>query len=233
MDPTTRMTTTDDPPVTHPTHEIPAAGPIPLDLRVLTIAQRQLATQPSRLTVEDEPLEGNWREARWDHIPRRFRWARIEDLDTDLHTEITRWATLPGPLPNLVLFGPVGTGKTHAAIAAARIRHDAGDEVQFWPIVELLDGLRPGGDLEIWDRAVYDADLLVLDDLGASRATDWTDERLYALVNRRWLDERATIVTTNIDPGRLPEALGERMASRLLGGAAIAYGLNGRDRRFA
>jgi DNA replication protein DnaC len=207
------------------------AEPVPLDVRVLSIAARQLAAHPRLGDDEDRALEPTWRESRWDQIPNRFRWARADRLDEDVAKEVTAWAGSPGPLPNLVLYGSVGTGKTFAAVAAARLRFDAGDEVAFWPVVELLDGLRPGGDLEVWDQAVYDAQVLILDDLGASRATDWTDERLYALVNRRWLDERPTIVTTNIDPGQLAVALGERMASRILGAPAVVYGLNGPDRR--
>lgn len=211
----------------------PVTGdPVPVDRRWLEFAADQIRHLPPLADDEDDPADG-WREQRWAHIPNRFRWARLDDVhDDDLVTEITTWAATEGPLPNLVLFGPTGTGKTFAAVAAARVRFDAGDEVQFWPIVELLDAIRPNGDPDAWNAAVYDAQVLILDDLGAARATDWTDERLYALVNRRWLDERPTIVTTNLHPRDLATNIGDRMASRVLGGAMV-YGLGGQDHRFA
>jgi len=206
-------------------------GPARLTQQVWTVAAKQLDRFKPRAHDEDQPLTPRWREARWEQIPNRFRWAKIEDLAEAWRGDVEAWATTEGPAPNLVLYGPTGTGKTHAAVAAARLRFDAGDEVQFWPVVELLDGLRPGGDLEVWDRAVTDADTLILDDLGASRATDWTDERLYALINRRWLDERPTIVTTNLAPEDLMTAVGERIASRVLGCGAVVLGVGGPDRR--
>ena len=206
-------------------------APQRLTAQVATVAAKQLASFKPRDEAEDRQLEDGWRETRWHQIPNRFRWARVADLDPEWRGDLTAWAALDGPLPNLVLFGPVGTGKTHAAVAAARLRFEAGDEVQFWPVVELLDGLRPGGDLDVWDRTVHDADVLILDDLGASRATEWTDERLYALVNRRWLDERPTIITTNLDPPALREAVDLRMYSRIVGGGAKILGVGGPDRR--
>lgn len=206
-------------------------SPARLTAQVWTVAAKQLDRFKPRPTAEDEALSPRWREARWEQIPNRFRWATVGDLTEPEARDIRAWAEATGPLPNLVLYGPTGTGKTHAAVAAARLRFDAGDEVQFWPVVELLDGLRPGGDLEVWDRAVTDADTLILDDLGASRATDWTDERLYALINRRWLDERPTIVTTNLAPEDLMTAVGERIASRVLGCGAVVLGVGGPDRR--
>lgn len=206
-------------------------APQRLTRQVATLAARQLARVTPLAEAEDQPLETNWREARWNQIPNRFRWARIGDLDPQWRSDVAGWASGDGPRPNLVLFGPTGTGKSHAAVAAARLRFDLGDEVAFWPVVELLDGLRPGSDLDIWDRVVYDTDCLVLDDLGASRATEWTDERLYALVNRRWLDERPTVVTTNLDPDALAPAIGERMFSRIVGSGALVLGVGGPDRR--
>lgn len=208
-------------------------APQRLTRQVATLAARQLARVGPLAEAEDQPLESGWREARWNQVPNRFRWARLADLDIAWRGDVAGWAADAGPRPNLVLFGPTGTGKSHAAVAAARLRFDAGDEVAFWPVVELLDGLRPGSDLDVWDRVVYDVDCLVLDDLGASRATEWTDERLYALVNRRWLDERPIIVTTNLPPDALCDAVGERMFSRILGSGAVVLGVGGPDRRLA
>lgn len=147
------------------------------------------------------------------------------------------------PRTNLLLLGPVGTGKTGTALAAVRddwITH--GRAVQFWPVVDLLRGLRPDGELDM--GRLTSVPLLILDDLGAEKPSDWTAEQLYALVNRRWLDQRATIATSNLPGTRatapsgytgdvLDEVIGERLFSRLVGDDAVVVRLSGRDRRRA
>lgn len=166
-----------------------------------------------------------WREA----IPSRFLWASVDQFDDGVAAQLTEWGAEPAGR-NLLLLGPVGVGKSHAAVAAARLRFDRGAEVRFFPVVELLDMLRPGGP----EHALYDlADLevLILDDLGSERPTEWTAERLYALVNRRWLEERPTICTSNLAPDALAEAVGPRVYSRLVGNGSVGVGLSGHDRR--
>jgi DNA replication protein DnaC len=73
-------------------------------------------------------------------------------------------------------------------------------------------------------------ELLLIDDLGTERANEWTGERLYAVVNRRWLADLPTIATSNLEPEQLEEALGERTYSRLVGGALVLR-IAGQDRR--
>jgi DNA replication protein DnaC len=110
----------------------------------------------------------------------------------------------------------------------------------FWPVVELLDALRPGGDPETLAQAVT-VDVLILDDLGTEKPTEWTFERLYAVVNRRWLEELPTVGTSNLPASRksapdgydgptLDEVLGPRMFSRLVGGS-VPIRMSGPDRR--
>lgn len=171
------------------------------------------------------------RNLRWATVvPARFATADLGGLGGPPGDEVRAWATAPGPRPNLVILGPVGVGKTHAAIAACRADHNAGLEVQFLPVVEMLDMLRPGGpEGALWDLCAVDR--LVLDDLGHEKATDWTQERLGAVVNRRWLEQRPTIATSNLEPDDLRAALGERMYSRLVRSGAVVVRMAGGDRR--
>src|SRR5262249_51929228 len=60
------------------------------------------------------------------------------------------------------------------------------------------------------------APVLVLDDLGAERATDWAVERLFGLLNRRHDWRRPTVLTSNLGPKPLAEHLGERIAWRVV-----------------
>jgi DNA replication protein DnaC len=168
--------------------------------------------------------------ARWQRvIPQRFTRACLADLDESIRGDVTEWGhNAQGR--NLVLFGAVGTGKTHAAVAALRAPSWRGLDIEFVPAVEMFDRLRPGGDEDALD-VLCEVDRLVIDDLGAERPTDWTAERLYLVVNRRWLDERPTVVTTNLDPREFEVEIGPRMFSRLVGNDAMTLRLTGPDRR--
>ncbi len=173
------------------------------------------------------------RTLRWSsRCPERFTQATIDGLDDLVRVDVTEWATAPTGR-NLLMFGAVGVGKTHAALAAARHRWCVdGDDVTFWPIVEMLDALRPSADAgDQTFRQMLDVDLLVLDDLGSEKATDWTAERLFAVVNRRWMEKRPIIATSNLDPAGLRAAVGTRTFSRLMGDGAVIVGVGGEDRR--
>ena len=61
-------------------------------------------------------------------------------------------------------------------------------------------------------RRLCSVDLLVLDDLGAEKQTEWVLEQLYSIVNERWQDRRSIVVTTNL-PDPDPESAG-RVLSR-------------------
>ncbi len=74
-------------------------------------------------------------------------------------------------------------------------------------------------------------DLLHIDDLGAENTTDWVLEQLYSIVNTRYEDERAMVVTTNLSYEKLLEQLGERTVSRLVAICGDILPLYGEDRR--
>lgn len=189
---------------------------------------------PAELERERQTELARMRAMRWSMVcPQRFHSADLADFQGQLHDDLVAWAQL-SPRPNLVLLGPVGVGKTHAAFAAVKADWlDRGLGVLFHPVVELLDSLRPGGPEHAWDELVSIERLLV-DDLGTEKATDWTAERFGAMVNRRWLEERPVIATSNLEPGpggELETALGERTYSRLVGSDAVVLRMTGKDRR--
>lgn len=176
-------------------------------------------------------------EERWlkGICPPRFREARIDTLTAEAREAVQRWSEGSG---NLLIIGPVGTGKTHTALAAARERYLAGQQgIRFAPVVELLDNLRPDArpvdeytPATQWMKVYAEAELLILDDIGGEKPSDWTAERLYLLVNDRWLNMRPTIATTNLAPADLKEAIGERTYDRLRDGA-VAVQLGGESKR--
>ncbi len=129
---------------------------------------------------------------------------------------VMEWAASPRGW--LTLCGSAGTGKTHLAAAAANVRLIAGDRICFAVVPDLLDALRASyrddadADFETVFRSLKQADLLVLDDLGAQAATEWAREKLYQLCATRHLRGAPTLVTTNL----MPDDLDPRLASRLL-----------------
>lgn len=140
---------------------------------------------------------------------------RVEDY-------LGRWEEYRQEGRGLYFCGDVGTGKTHLAVAVMNelIRRKRVPAL-FVTVPELLDNIRgayndPGRDLDEWLAAVKNADLLLLDDLGSERPTPWVQERLFIVVNHRYLEALPTIFTSNIGPKDLGAHLGERTASRII-----------------
>ena len=99
-------------------------------------------------------------------------------------------------LKGLLLYGPVGTGKTHLAACIANELMNKFVPVLFTSVIELT-GLYPDELSEVLYK-MRSAQLLVLDDLGAERNTDFKLEQVYNVVNSRCNDMKPLIVTTNV-----------------------------------
>jgi len=132
--------------------------------------------------------------------------------------------------------GPVGTGKTSLAILVAKAAKDAGRSYAVYPVPRLLAEIKRTFDRDSNDsylavfRRLCSVDVLVLDDLGAEKQTEWVLEQLYSIVNERWQDRRSIVVTTNI-PDPDPEAPSRmlRASARELDQAARSGRLDGAD----
>ncbi len=106
----------------------------------------------------------------------------------------------------LLFSGRCGTGKTHLSIAIAKELLGKGIDVYYCNVKELLEQMRNAYNpvtqstpQEVLDRAVR-AEVLILDDLGAERLTDWVQETMYHLINQRYQHgQGALIITTNHD----------------------------------
>ena len=112
--------------------------------------------------------------------------------------------------------GPVGTGKTSLAILVAKAAEDAGRSYAVYPVPRLLAEIKRTFDRDATDtymdffRRLCTVDLLVLDDLGSEKQTEWVLEQLYSIVNERWQDRRSIVVTTNL-PDPDPDTAGSAL----------------------
>lgn len=136
--------------------------------------------------------------------------------------------------PSLLLLGPTGTGKTFQAWGAVRALAESGVSVN-WTVTTAADmyaRLRPRHrvDSEEEFERYQRARVLVVDDLGAAKGSEFTEEINYRLINHRYQAQMPTLITSNIPVRELGSALGERVASRLTEMAHRVV-LKGDDRR--
>jgi DNA replication protein DnaC len=128
------------------------------------------------------------------------------------------WEFAQQPQDWLLIMGNYGAGKTHLAAAIANAVQQRGETVIFITVADLLDGLRQtfsaGATISYDQRfqALRTAPLLVLDDLGSEGGSAWAKEKLFQIVNHRYLARLPTVFTTS----RPVEDLDPRVRTRLL-----------------
>jgi DNA replication protein DnaC len=120
----------------------------------------------------------------------------------------------------LIFVGKVGRGKTREAWAALRAISGSGVRCtwKFTTAANMFASLRPrtGVDSEEIFTTLATTGILVIDDLGTTKDSTWTNETFDRLVNTRYEWERPTIITTNVIPGSFDATFGERVTSRLV-----------------
>lgn len=167
-------------------------------------------------------------------LPRRYQEASFETFDAGAADRSVQAAKLVSekyceeyltdPSRGLLYVGSVGVGKTHLAIATLRrLTLDYSVRCYFADFRDLLKRLQASFDGGAMTRTeimkpVMQSDVLVLDELGAARPTDWTFEIAEEIINNRYNEAKATLFTSNL-PNEPP--IGE---TRRLEPAGTRYG---------
>lgn len=196
------------------------------------------------------------------HIPRRYEHCDFENFETDIWDTVPQAPAWNRSLAQarivveafaqnypaagetgILLMGSSGTGKTHLAVAALRHLMQRGHRARFYDYRELLKELQASYDPDgatseagILER-IIETEVLLIDDIGASKPSEWARDTMGHILNKRYNDKRVTLLTTNyldgpetaVAPVRMPsgqavspardetltERLGQRVRSRL------------------
>lgn len=143
-------------------------------------------------------------------IPPRYASCTFENFqsrttpDKPLEAAI-EWADAPLTDRGLFLMGEPGSGKTHlmAAAITRRLWRDGTPGMRFVNVPMFLDTIRDAQKytdsraIDLYQYCRDEASVVVLDDFGKERATDWAAERLYVLIESRYGKMLPTLVTSN------------------------------------
>jgi len=191
---------------------------------------------PSRfegVSFERPPISDMARDMTTRHVVQAAR-DFAENLDRNLDEGRGLW-----------FMGDTGTGKTTLGMLVASEALKAGKSVGIYFTPKLLTRIRQTYQEAESENAysrfferLTSVDLLYIDDLGSERHTDWVVEQLYAVVNERYENQQAMLVTSNaegdVDRGQrqLEDQIGRRTVSRLIEICGDPLPLFGADHRY-
>src|SRR5712692_6647980 len=163
-------------------------------------------------------------------IPPRFECASFENFvlprENPLASEALGWAMNHAktfarefPLtdkPGLLFMGYPGVGKTHLAVAVLKALLEKGFAGIFLDYQNLMDSIQSSYDPGVGAsarqayQAALDTELVLLDDIGARRISDWAEDTVFSIINHRYNAKQPTIVTTNLPD----EIVGDKLAEK-------------------
>lgn len=166
---------------------------------------------------ETSRIPPNYREASFDNFSTAARQPELESQLRDVILMVRTYATELDPKrPGLLLIGRPGCGKTHLAVAALKSMIARGFDGTFYNYQELLNNIIASYSKEAGSaareayREVMDAEVLLLDDLGANRVNEWVQDTITAIITHRCDNRKPLIATTNLPDADAGDTLGKR-----------------------
>ena len=133
----------------------------------------------------------------------------------------------------LLILGGVGTGKTHLAAAIANCLVDRGIPAEFGTYIDYLEAIRMEydhtGEREELTK-LRTTTMLVIDDLGKEKRTEWSQQTLFSIINYRYEHRLPIVITSNLTPNEIRAHVGEAIQSRLFEMCSAVI-MNGSDYR--
>lgn len=156
-------------------------------------------------------------------IPKRYENAKWEDVPQPIQDAFK--SMLEGG-KGIYLYGGVGSGKTHICWSFKK-QYDKPEVFRYcrlWNVVDLMHEIRSDFDRSPYDKRRPEDELtvpderkvLILDDMGAEKATDFVAETLYRIINHRYINVLPTVITSNLSLQELADRIGERSTSRIV-----------------
>ncbi|WIF95829.1 ATP-binding protein [Caminicella sporogenes] len=125
---------------------------------------------------------------------------------------------------NLLFYGSTGLGKTYLCNCIAKSLLDKGKIVIYqtaFKILEILEEYKfnsnQSPEIKLSYELLFDCDLLIIDDLGTELANKFTNIEIFNIINSRLIQNKKTIISTNLSPADIIKIYGERTASRIFG----------------
>jgi len=178
-------------------------------------------------------------------IPNIFQSASYEKDVSDSLKKATEsmFKTRKG----LYLWGASGCGKSHAAYAIARYIDEVKDaQVMVFKSADILEMMKQDMDIKNSDKEtngdLYFGEsnflkgikdykgILVIDDLGVTKETEWEIQTFYQIIDRKYEDMIPTIITSNLGLDEISKKMGDRIASRIAGMCQV-FEMTGKDKR--
>ena len=162
-----------------------------------------------------------------EYIPKRYIGISCEEMDMVYEHAIQE--------KGIMFFGECGTGKTRKVYALHKLFVVNKIKSCVLNITDFLDEIR-----DTFSSGVYkekgvlenldEYQVVIIDDLGVEKSTDWTSEMIYKLINKMYLEMKKVYITTNLDMKGISEKYGDRVASRIAEMCTITK-LQGEDKR--
>lgn len=146
-----------------------------------------------------------------DLIPKKYQEAEFSKIPKNIRTKLSSLKD-----KGLYMWGSCGTGKTYICYAIFKEGRAKGMDIMIKNFPMFLSQIKGKDNIndEVRDLASYKG-VLILDDVGAEKMTEWVSEAMYIIINTRYENCLPTILASNLSLEDIGETVGDRIPSRI------------------